>query len=47
MDETVTNGAQLYYPTQFGIEGNQLKIGLVNSAPYVSGNISMDMVHLK
>lgn len=38
MDETVTNGAQLYYPDQFGIGQNQLLIGFVNSAPYVSRN---------
>ncbi|KAF8591747.1 hypothetical protein K439DRAFT_1650648 [Ramaria rubella] len=35
MDETVTNGAQLYYPLQFGINDNHWLIGLLNSAPYL------------
>lgn len=42
MDETVINGAQLFYPSQFGIPQdsgtsgrNQWLLGLVNSAPYV------------
>jgi hypothetical protein len=39
MDETVVNGAQLFYSQQFGIDGggnNTWILGLVNSAPYVS-----------
>lgn len=45
MDETVVNGAQLFYAPQFGIDDtpggpnagrNQWIVGLVNSAPYVS-----------
>jgi hypothetical protein len=42
MDETVINGAQLFYPDQFGIpqttgkaDRNTWILGLVNSAPYV------------
>jgi sugar porter (SP) family MFS transporter len=39
MDETVVNGAQLFYGTQFGIGGKDARstwlIGLVNSAPYL------------
>jgi MFS family permease len=39
MDETVVNGAQLFYGPQFGIGGKSdrdvLLIGLVNSAPYL------------
>ncbi|PVI07261.1 H(+)-myo-inositol cotransporter [Periconia macrospinosa] len=39
MDETVVNGAQLFYAKQFGIGGEDLRstwlVGLVNSAPYV------------
>ncbi|KAL5417013.1 hypothetical protein PMIN06_002925 [Paraphaeosphaeria minitans] len=39
MDETVVNGAQLFYASQFGIGGNDYRstwlVGLVNSAPYV------------
>lgn len=39
MDETVVNGAQLFYGRQFGIGGNDSRstwlIGLVNSAPYL------------
>ena len=49
MDETVINGAQIFFGPQFGIspdEGdtgrNQWLIGLVNSAPYVSGRDSSD-----
>lgn len=43
MDETVINGAQLFFATQFGIDTlngpntgqHQWILGLVNSAPYV------------
>ncbi|KAF8515582.1 hypothetical protein JB92DRAFT_63598 [Gautieria morchelliformis] len=35
MDETVTNGAQIYFPSQFGIDNNQFLRGFVNSAPYL------------
>ena len=39
MDETVVNGAQLFYGKQFGIGGDDSRstwlIGLVNSAPYL------------
>lgn len=38
MDETVVNGAQLFYSVQFGIGGKDSRstwlLGLVNSAPY-------------
>ena len=40
MDETVVNGAQLFYGTQFGIGGSDARstwlLGLLNSAPYFS-----------
>lgn len=42
MDESVINGANLFFPVQFGIDPgmggmnkNQWLVGLVNSAPYV------------
>jgi MFS family permease len=39
MDETVVNGAQLFYAVQFGIGGTSdrdtILVGLVNSAPYL------------
>ncbi|KAF2447244.1 hypothetical protein P171DRAFT_430155 [Karstenula rhodostoma CBS 690.94] len=39
MDETVVNGAQLFYASQFGIGGDDYRstwlVGLVNAAPYV------------
>ena len=39
MDETVVNGAQLFYSRQFGISGKTQRdtwlLGLVNSAPYL------------
>jgi sugar porter (SP) family MFS transporter len=35
MDETVVNGAQLFYYPQFGIENDTWLEGLVNSAPYL------------
>ena len=43
MDESVINGANLFFPKQFGIDPglsngankNQWLVGLVNSAPYV------------
>ncbi|KAJ3531539.1 hypothetical protein NM688_g7559 [Phlebia brevispora] len=40
MDESVINGANLFFPTQFGINPessrrNQWLLGLVNAAPYV------------
>ncbi|KAH3664022.1 hypothetical protein OGAPHI_004736 [Ogataea philodendri] len=39
MDETVINGAQLYYPKYFGLdadtERNTWLVGLINSAPYL------------
>ncbi len=35
MDETVVNGAQLYYADIFGIKDNDLVVGAVNSAPYI------------
>ncbi|BGP56301.1 hypothetical protein JCM8202v2_003916 [Rhodotorula sphaerocarpa] len=39
MDESVINGANLFYPTQFGIGASTrhdtLLVGLVNSAPYL------------
>lgn len=45
MDESVINGANLFFPAQFGIDPgqgaganrNQWLLGLVNSAPYVRG----------
>lgn len=46
MDETVINGANLFFAPQFGIDPNttdgdkgrnQWLLGLVNSAPYVCG----------
>ena len=43
MDEAVINGANLFFADQFGIGSkgdqsrNQWLLGLVNSAPYVSG----------
>ena len=44
MDESVINGANLFFAPQFGIDpatsgGNQWKLGLVNSAPYVGFRI--------
>lgn len=36
MDETVVNGAQLFYTVQFGLTENQLLLGLVNGAPYLA-----------
>jgi hypothetical protein len=40
MDETVVNGAQLFYTRQFGINGDSQRstwlTGLVNSAPCMS-----------
>lgn len=35
MDEAVINGAQILYPQQFGIADDPIKIGIVNSAPYL------------
>ncbi|KAK6530106.1 hypothetical protein TWF694_003478 [Orbilia ellipsospora] len=35
MDETVVNGAQLFYLKQFNISDNDLLTGLVNGAPYL------------
>jgi MFS family permease len=39
MDETVVNGAQLFYADEFGIGGDDYRstwlLGLVNSAPYI------------
>ncbi|KAF3940434.1 hypothetical protein ABW19_dt0204555 [Dactylella cylindrospora] len=35
MDETVVNGAQLFYLRIFGIENDDLLTGLVNGAPYL------------
>jgi hypothetical protein len=39
MDETVVNGAQIFYSTQFGIGGKDSRstwlLGLTNSAPYL------------
>lgn len=40
MDETVINGANIFFADQFGIDPsvsgrNQWLLGLVNSAPYV------------
>ena len=40
MDESVINGANLFFAPQFGIDPttsgiNQWKLGLVNAAPYV------------
>ncbi|KAK6332870.1 hypothetical protein TWF696_002891 [Orbilia brochopaga] len=35
MDETVVNGAQLFYLKLFGIESDDLLTGLVNGAPYL------------
>lgn len=40
LDESVINGANLFFPKQFGIDPdvsgrNQWILGLVNSAPYV------------
>lgn len=49
MDETVVNGAQLFYASQFHIDPsvggaaggrNQWLLGLVNSAPYVCDTTS-------
>jgi hypothetical protein len=44
MDESVINGANLFFAPQFGIDpatsgSNQWKLGLVNSAPYVGFHI--------
>lgn len=43
MDETVVNGAQLFYSVQFGIGGSDQRstwlLGLVNSAPYLGCSI--------
>ncbi|KAL1305121.1 hypothetical protein AAFC00_002049 [Neodothiora populina] len=36
MDETVVNGAQLFYVPQFGISENAWLVGLVNSGPYLA-----------
>ncbi|KAG0128877.1 transporter-domain-containing protein [Tuber indicum] len=36
MDETVINGANLFFLKQFGIENREWIAGLVNSAPYLS-----------
>jgi hypothetical protein len=51
MDETVINGANLFYAPQFGIdpnEGNksqnQWLLGLVNSAPYVCAALSSSIL---
>lgn len=33
MDATVINGANLFYPAQFGIADKSLLIGLINSSP--------------
>lgn len=39
MDETVVNGAQIFYKKQFGIDGESSRdtwlVGLLNSAPYL------------
>jgi len=44
MDETVINGANLFFPKQFGVDDtkgspnadqNQWILGVVNSAPYL------------
>ena len=35
VDETVINGAQIFFFAQFGIEGNALQQGVVNGAPYL------------
>lgn len=39
MDETVVNGAQLFYKKQFGIDSETSRdtwlVGLLNSAPYL------------
>lgn len=39
MDETVVNGAQIFYKKQFGIDGDSSNhtwlTGLTNSAPYL------------
>jgi hypothetical protein len=39
MDETVVNGAQIFYKKQFGIDGESSRdtwlLGLLNSAPYL------------
>jgi hypothetical protein len=36
MDETVVNGAQIFYAKQFGIKEDPWILGLVNSAPYLA-----------
>jgi hypothetical protein len=36
MDETVVNGAQIFYAAQFGIKKDPWISGLVNSAPYLA-----------
>jgi len=36
MDETVVNGAQLYFHREFGIENNVYIQGLLNSSPYLA-----------
>jgi hypothetical protein len=53
MDETVTNGANLFYPDQFGISQtvgnvsqNQWLLGVVNAAPYVSNPIVISFRNL-
>ena len=35
-DQTVVNGAQLFYAPQFGIQDSPWILGLVNSAPYLA-----------
>ncbi|KAI5480152.1 hypothetical protein MNV49_001813 [Pseudohyphozyma bogoriensis] len=37
MDATVINGANLFWPTQFGIADSSILQGLVNSAPFFMG----------
>ena len=56
MDESVINGANLFFPAQFGIpissgpnsgsSKNQWLVGLVNSAPYVSPFVRIGYVLL-
>lgn len=55
MDETVINGAQIFYQVQFGINSatgepnasrNQWLVGLVNSAPYVRDLAKSCLIHL-
>jgi len=36
IDETVINGAQIFFNAQFGIQDQPWIVGIVNSAPYLA-----------